>query len=131
MYCLECKEKFDTSHYPDQLSLAIECISTFIDECDEFLGDYKHSALSVLRHFQEKINKTGEPLTAEGMNLLKMLLRDLGRIGGNKCEGVIEIPKDGKFTIMMREQNNLVSKNAALLLSTVVMSFIFIFNEEK
>lgn len=125
-YCLNCNEPFDISRRADQLLVALEYLYTFIDECDELLLVHKDAVLSALANFQKKINDLQTYPDESDMNSLRHLIRDLGRIGGNKCGGAIDIPKDGKFGMHLVQRDGMVSKDAADLLSPVLLSIMFI-----
>ncbi|QQR82489.1 tetratricopeptide repeat protein [Candidatus Campbellbacteria bacterium] len=125
-HCLNCNESFDNSRRADQLLVALEYLYTFIDECDESLHIHKDAVLNALANFQKKINDSQIYPEESDMDSLRHLIRDLGQIGGNKCGGAIDIPKDGKFGIHLLQKDGMVSKDAAELLSPVLLSIMFI-----
>lgn len=128
-YCLKCRTPFDNERKKEQMSVALNKLYSFIDDHDESLGPEKNAVLNALHMYKEKIDKTGKMLDKNDTNSLKELLRDLGQIGGNKIGGAIKIPKEGKFSIILREEGGMVSSGAAELLSLILLAVMFITNQ--
>jgi hypothetical protein len=125
-YCLNCKAELPSDRLFEQFSLALEYVYIFIDECDEFLGVGRGAILNAIDHYKRKIDSTGRILGKEDLKALKALLRNLGQIGGNECAAAIQIPKEGKFTIAMREENGMASSDAVDLIIKIMLALLFI-----
>ena len=121
---LDVDEKKDgisrIKRFIDSLDVLIE----FVINDDEYLREYKKDVVNFLSYIKEKTIQAQTLPNGDYMGRLKILVSNLGRIGGEKAGGYIEMVENEKPNLVLKEENGMASLDTAEKFSRVAIAVL-------
>ena len=116
---LNVDAKTDSTDYINRFIDSLDILIEFITNDDEYLQEHKKDVVDFMFYIKEKTIQAQTLPSVDYMKRLQKVVANLGRVGGERAGGYVEMAENEKPTLTFKTQKDMVHEDAVTKLGKV------------